>query len=445
MKHASNRFHEIAPSQFAHERSGLDMLRELIPDRAPFQVWTNFEFRDGQGKWHEVDALVLGERRLHLVELKHYQGSIRGSSYQWLRGRRTEDNPLLLARRKSQRLASLLKDALREYDPSGAARVPFVQECVFLHADDFHVEMPEADRRDLFGPDGRAAETGLPSLAERLLEPADRGQNALIANDDILVALFNRIGFGAKREREVGSWRLIERSAEGEGWQDWSAEHKLLQSKRARVRFFVTPPGASDNERSRVRALAMREYEITKRLNHDGVARPEDLVEDDLGIGLVYPREQNEARLDLWLTDHDDQLSIDERVTMVRQLAETLKYVHQRHLVHRALSPAAVTVTEVDGAPALTIGDWQFVGDSEIAERTSRGTATRLFDASDTAETGPNADAAGSYLAPEARWVSDVDRIRLDVFALGALSYLILARPGAGSRQRRAPGPCTAR
>lgn len=44
-------------------------LRELLPDRAPFQAWANFEFRDRDGKWHEVDALVLGERRLHLVEL----------------------------------------------------------------------------------------------------------------------------------------------------------------------------------------------------------------------------------------------------------------------------------------------------------------------------------------------------------------------------------------
>jgi hypothetical protein len=40
---------------------------------APFHAWTNFEFRDSQGKWHEIDALVLGERRLHLIELKHYR------------------------------------------------------------------------------------------------------------------------------------------------------------------------------------------------------------------------------------------------------------------------------------------------------------------------------------------------------------------------------------
>src|SRR5260370_21475114 len=42
------------------------------------QVAAVFEFRDGQGKWHEVDLLVLGRRRLHLVELKYYTGTLRG-------------------------------------------------------------------------------------------------------------------------------------------------------------------------------------------------------------------------------------------------------------------------------------------------------------------------------------------------------------------------------
>lgn len=282
MRKDSPRYHEISASQFAHERAGLDQLRELVPDRAPFQVWTNFEFRDSQGKWHEVDALVLGERRLHLVELKHYQGQNSGNSYRWQRGRFSEDNPLILARRKAQRLASVIKDRLRELDPTGAAGpVPFIQESVYLHADNFRVVMADADLRDLFGPDDKTRATNLPSLAERLLEPVNAQSNKLIANDDLLVALFEKIGFGMRREREVGSWRLIEQIAEGAGWQDWAAEHKLMHARRARIRFFVTPPGAADSERARINALAKREYEVTTRLHHDGVARPEDIVEDE--------------------------------------------------------------------------------------------------------------------------------------------------------------------
>ncbi|MEU9430913.1 NERD domain-containing protein, partial [Streptomyces sp. NPDC048342] len=71
MRADSPRWHEVSKSEFPHERAGLAHVRELLPDRAPFQAWSNFEFRDRQGKWHEVDLLVLGESRLHLVELKH--------------------------------------------------------------------------------------------------------------------------------------------------------------------------------------------------------------------------------------------------------------------------------------------------------------------------------------------------------------------------------------
>jgi hypothetical protein len=66
----SARWREVSPSEFAHEREGLAQVRDLLPDRAPYRAWSNFEFRDGNGRWHEVDLLVLGESRLHLVELK---------------------------------------------------------------------------------------------------------------------------------------------------------------------------------------------------------------------------------------------------------------------------------------------------------------------------------------------------------------------------------------
>jgi len=63
------RWIEVTPSQFTHEVEGLNLIRSLLPANAPFRAWSNFEFRDGHGKWHEVDLLVLGRRRLHLVEL----------------------------------------------------------------------------------------------------------------------------------------------------------------------------------------------------------------------------------------------------------------------------------------------------------------------------------------------------------------------------------------
>ena len=103
------RWVEVSPSQFTYETEGLEIVRQLLPDQPPFRAWSNFEFRDSRGRWHEVDLLVLGRKQLHLVELKFYSGRLRGDDHTWLRdGHRAEDSPLKLARRKAQYFASKL-------------------------------------------------------------------------------------------------------------------------------------------------------------------------------------------------------------------------------------------------------------------------------------------------------------------------------------------------
>ncbi|MFR9779023.1 BREX system serine/threonine kinase PglW [Micromonospora sp. MS34] len=445
MREESRRWHEITPSEFPHEREGLAHLRELLPDRSPFHAWTNFEFRDRDGKWYEVDALVLGERRLHLVELKHYQGTITGNAYRWQRLGRSEDSPLLLARRKAQRLKGVITDALRELQPNlGSRHIPYIQHSVFLHAPDGRCALPPSEATDLFGRDDQQARSGLPSIAQRLLEPPLPGERAgLIDQDDLLVALFERIGFALRREREVGSWRLVGPPlAEGDGWQDWPAEHRLARRDQARIRFFVSRPGASEAERRGIHQLAEREYALTSRLHHDWVLCPRDLVEDELGVGLVYPRDDESRRLDLWLDDHGDALTLVNRVLMIRQLSEALAYAHRHHVVHRGLTPAAVLVQRSGDEIEVRLGDWQVAGaDKAGASRTPGGSpasgevATRLFAALEgRAAADPEQQRAHAYLAPEGRWNRDADRVRLDVFALGALAYHIVAgRPPAGS------------
>jgi hypothetical protein len=51
------RWTAISESNFAWEKEALDWLRNLLPDRDPWHVWSNFEFIDDEGKVNEVDAL----------------------------------------------------------------------------------------------------------------------------------------------------------------------------------------------------------------------------------------------------------------------------------------------------------------------------------------------------------------------------------------------------
>jgi hypothetical protein len=93
-----DRWVEVSPSQFAHEAEGLAIIRAIMPNETPYRAWSNFEFRDSHGRWHEVDLLLLGRGQLYLIELKYYSGTLRGDDQRWIRdGRRAEDSPLKLA------------------------------------------------------------------------------------------------------------------------------------------------------------------------------------------------------------------------------------------------------------------------------------------------------------------------------------------------------------
>ena len=350
MEPGDPRWVEVTPSQFPHEAEGLRLVRELLGEYRPVPAWSNFEFRDAHGKWHEVDLLVLGRRRLHLVELKYYAGTLTGDDYRWRRDQRaTEDSPLKLARRKAQRLASKLQDSLRAVArekpglkiPDAREVVPFVQEAVFLHHPGLRCALPAASRADLFGLDHHEPDMGVPGISRQLLEgPTDR-EAVPPRRDELIVKLMARIGVVARRQREAGSWILDEEPlAEGEGWPDWPALHRVASTDRARIRFFVTAPGAAAEQRTRIRRLAEHEFQVISRLAHDGVASPRDVVDAELGIGLVYPDDQRYRWLERWLADHRGGVLVATLLGVLRQVAEAVGYAHRHRVVHRGADPA---------------------------------------------------------------------------------------------------------
>ncbi|MFZ0160309.1 MAG: BREX system serine/threonine kinase PglW [Kineosporiaceae bacterium] len=446
------RWVEVTPSQFPHEAEGLNLIRSLLPDVSPFRAWSNLEFRDRQGKWHEIDLLVLGRRRLHLVELKHYAGTLRGDDLRWLRdGHRAEDSPLLLARRKAQRLASKLREELlrwaREHnhdEPDPNKVIPYVQECVFLHHPRLVCTLAAGSRIDLFGLDGEESRTGLPGISERLLESPTSHQS--VTRDETLAALMTTIGLGRRRQREAGSWVIGDQPlGEGEDWQDWPARHRVSDAKRSRIRFLIPSPGAPASEVNRLKTLADHEYRVMTRLAHDALLRPEDLVETDLGVGLVYPDDDRLQRLDLWLADQAGGIALVDQLSIVRQVAEAVGYAHGNRVVHRGLTPNAVRLRRLDdGSLKVTVADWQSAGSTgSSAGGSSPPGVTSLFagpsqhrlsdlpDDDQGGELRHPADGerrfAESFQAPEGVWTHNADRIRLDVFSLGALAYYLFA------------------
>jgi serine/threonine protein kinase len=73
-----------------------------------------------------------------------------------------------------------------------------------------------------------------------------------------------------------------------------------------------------------------------------------DFREYELGPAIILRRERDEVRLDHYLAQEGHRLTLDRRLDLIRQLAETLKYADGRRVIHRALTPRSVLVTHCE-------------------------------------------------------------------------------------------------
>ncbi|CAM3438704.1 BREX system serine/threonine kinase PglW [Mycobacterium frederiksbergense] len=419
-----DRWVQIAESQFAHEQEGLELVKQALPDAPPYRAWANFEFRDNRGRWHEVDLLVLTPDKLFLCELKHYRGVLTGNDHLWRRNGRTEDSPLLLARRKAQYFASLLKDAIRKRGGDDAVRrIPYVQEVVFLHHSEFLCELQDNSKINLYGLDGLEGRTRLPGISKALLAPS-RHDPISERDSQLIAGLMKAIGLAPRRQREVGSWIIDEQPlADGEGWQDWPAFHHVDAERHARIRFYLTSQGASSADKHARHRAVTSEYHLLSRLRFDGLQVPEDIVDEpELGIGLVFPQPKNDIPLDLWLADNKAKLSLERQLDLIGDIADIVHYAHRNRVVHRTLNPRAVAVRERGAKLLPQVTDWDSAG---VLPANPDTAVSRLSSGSLSLMAASPSDAAQLFAAPEGQ--RPTDPARIDIFGLGALAFFILS------------------
>ncbi|MGW0022629.1 protein kinase domain-containing protein [Rhodococcus sp. NPDC003382] len=445
MAHSDDRWVEVSKSAFAHETDGLAMLRYVVPKASPYRAWTNFEFMDNHGQWHEIDALVLGRRRLHLVELKHYTGLLQGSETNWVRTtlggkKRTQRSPLLITRRKAQRLATRIEEEARKVALEAGLNaekvkraLPFVQESVFLHGSPFKVDMPDLAKSGLFGPDGFEEETNLPGISTRLLEPPSEGKRVDEDLSVIIALALKNLGIARRTERDAGSWTITGTPvASGDDWQEWLATHKGTE-ERGRARIVSFHRGTPVHARAASHRRMQREFSLLSSLRHDAIVAPRDLVQDDDGnTVIVYPDLPGYEPLDLALATRT--LTADQQLLILTQIAEAVAYAHRNHVAHRGLGPSTVLIhtdTLDRGEVRVRLADWSWAGRVHSAD-------TRSATVLGTPATPGSAPADEVYQAPEDRWAPTADRLALDVFSLGALAYYLLSGGQAPARDRAA-------
>ena len=422
------RWHPITESSYPWEQDALDFIRERLPDQEPYHAWSNFEFIADQGSVNEVDVLVLAPGGFFLVEIKSRPGVLEGDAHTWIwrdQGRETlTDNPLLLTNRKAKRLISLLK----QQRAVNKMRLPFLEPIVFCAAAGLQVRLHGPAASGIRVRDKEQIGTRpdlVPGIIATLTRPPsmDPGQVRIDANvARAIVRALEQAGVRrSQKARRIGDYQLGQLMFDGPAFQDFDATHVAMPSVARRVRIYQIPRGAGADTRRMIVRAAQREFQILEGINHPAILRAIDYKDQELGSALIFEHHPNALRLDHFLRQHGAALSQEERLTLLRQLAEAVRYAHEKRLVHRALSPQSVLVLEPTGPRRrLQIFNWQ------VGVRESGTTGGKDVTATSHLEQLVE-DETTLYLAPEALAAPGEKGTYLDVFSLGAIAYQLFA------------------
>lgn len=431
----SGRWHAVQASSFPHEQEALEVLRAGLPDLPPFRAWSNFEFIAQDGSINEVDALVISTDRVYLVEIKSWRGLIAGNQHTWVirnqGGERVEENPLLLANRKAKKLKSLLarQAAFKKFS------VPFIQPAIFLSSPDCVLALDEVARQHVYlRPD--AKRDGRFSMVDVLAGRATEAEHRPGVGRDVertFARAMEQLGLRRRSSSaQVADYKLVRLIDENDLFQDWEAEHVRLQADRKRVRIFTYGERAAEAEKLERKDIALREYQLLSALQHGNILRPIQLTETEVGPALVYDLNTDSQRLAHFMESDLPSLPIENRLELIRQLAEALQYAHQHRVYHRAISPWTIDMVAGAGGSVPVLRDWQ--GGSSSTDTRSH---TQM-----TLHAGQEAglivdERAAVYAAPEVLMGQGYDPVSIDIFALGALAYALFTgkHPAADSAE----------
>ncbi|WP_394255772.1 BREX system serine/threonine kinase PglW [Pseudoclavibacter helvolus] len=421
------------------EEAALDAFRELLPEDGITTAWVNLTFIDNNGRSGEIDVLLLTRSGLHIVELKGWHGRIVGNTQRWLHNARNVENPWLATDRKAKRLAELLKDVAP--NEQVRKRVPFLHSKVVLHGHSSVVELEQRATLGVLAMD-KFEVKAKPALVRVSTFVAELPSNPNHVIDwqraKAIRALCEVAGFKATpKTRMVGDYKVADSTpiAEGPDWQDVLVDNPHLSGVKLRLRLRDLPQKASASDRRRIEDLAQREYQLTYGIRHDGIDVPTEFKKTDDGPALVFEYDDSEQPLDAYIASHPD-LSFEQRMAMVIRLGETIRFAHQRHLIHRALGPRRIWVRLPSSKDAkslearLSIRDW-YSGQKDRSSSSETRWTTISAGVTDIMGTAAHED--WIYLAPESRVPShNLPGIPLDIYSFGAVAHLILTgRPPA--------------
>lgn len=462
MDATSSRWRQVTTSQHAWEAEALEDLRALLPDAPPVQVWANFQFTDG-GRIYEVDAVVITSKGGFVVEIKSWSGTVEGDQGTWTQIRKdgsrlSVSNPANLTAEKTRALASLIKANWSHGHLRDGPGPIFLQPLVWFSNPNLRVKLPPELKSFVAVADHPDREPSrFSTISEALLSLGADQANATDfrrvteVQSDRFVEAMGRIGIrNSERRRTAGSYVLdLPAFAQRGATQDFTASHQHTR-RPARVRIYSNVANQSVEQARALKDAAQREYTAAANLKKvDGVIDVIDFDQTDFGPAVVFDHDPTWKRLDLYLAEQGGRLPLAEALRLVESLAATLREIHKRRITHRGLTPQSVWLkfrTDEDGQPTAVpmLTDLSLAAEETDTLATTATTYTRVGPlpavGAVTVEAIAGDRSVDTYLAPEVFTDPRSDGVALDVYSLGALTYLLVTghAPAADRTELRA-------
>ncbi|MFF0308554.1 NERD domain-containing protein [Streptosporangium sp. NPDC004379] len=379
------------------ERRVIAHLRDNAPD--DWLLLHNIEVpRDGDV--FEVDLVVLTGHSLCVIDVKGTRGRIEVAGSRWFPARREAfGSPVTKLRGTGRALKGLLVQRRRELE-----RV-YVDSLVVLTGPG--TELVDPAGRDL----GHV--TGLDGLIPTLRDVSRIRRGCTPDTGPYRTAILEALNGAVRRSTappRFGNWEVEEELGGDARVTEYRAFNATVPgSETVLLRVYRADPLAEEEPRAAERRLITNAYQALTRIPpHPCVVRARDFfaVDDESRFVLVLDDVHGQA-LQLRLTASRRALPVAARLDVLEDMLAGLAHVHANNVIHRALSPAWVLVTE-DGRAMLTGFDYAKPGPRPYT------VASELPNVLDT-----------PYVAPE--YQPELMTAASDVYAAGVIGFHLLA------------------
>ncbi|GAB3163069.1 methylation-associated defense system protein kinase MAD6 [Microbispora hainanensis] len=378
------------------ERRVIAHLRDNAPD--DWLLLHNIEIPRGADLF-EVDVVVLTGHSLVVIDVKGARGRFEVSGTRWFpQHREAFGSPVAKLRGTARALKGLLIEEHRELERL------YVDNVVVLTA-------PGAVLVDPTGRDARHVTTiaGLiPMLSDVSRVRHGCSRDAEPYRTAILEALNGTVRRSTAPPR-FGNWEVEEQLGGDSRVTEYRAVNATAPtSGTVLLRVYRADPMAEQRRRvAEQRRIANAYQSLAKIPPHPCVVRSRDFfaIDDESRFVLVLDDVHGQA-LHLHLTGR--KLGIDAKLTVMEDMLDGLAHVHANNVIHRALTPACVLVTD-DGNGMLTGFDYAKPGPRK---HTVANELPNILDV--------------HYVAPECRARPDRMTPAADVYSAGVIAFQLL-------------------